>query len=138
MAEEAKTPASASVRSDDKVAPARGPPPSAARQKTYVVENGGILDFDTKKAILRLVMMEVGRTVTATTSGPDGEEVGRPVTGPDGEEVTRPVILVNQTTREVSVHLDNIDNPDVILHIYNIVSNRRATLNEPANSGKRG
>jgi hypothetical protein len=93
--------------------PAREPPPSAARQKTFVVENG---------AILRLVMMEVGKTVTVATA--------------EGEEV-RPVILENQTTGEVSVHLDNIDNPDVILHIYNIVSNRRASLNEPANSSKR-
>ena len=102
--------------------PAREPPPSAARQKTFVVENGAILDRDTKKAILRLVMMEVGKTVAVATA--------------EGEEV-RPAILENQTTGEVSVHLDNIDNPDVILHIYNIVSNRRASLNEPANGSKR-
>ena len=69
------------------------------------------------------MMMEVGRTVTVTPA--------------DGGEEVRPVILENQTTGEVSVHLDNIDNPDVILHIYNIVSNRRASLNEPANSSKR-
>jgi hypothetical protein len=100
--------------------PAREPPPSAARQKTFAAENGAILDNDTKQAILRLVMMEVGKTVTTA----------------EGEEV-RPVILENQTTGEVSVHLDNIDNPDVIRHIYNIVSNRRASLNEPANSSKR-
>jgi hypothetical protein len=99
--------------------PAREPPPSAARQKTFVVENGAILDRDTKKAILRLVMMEVGKTV-ATAEG----------------EGVRPVILENRTTGEVSVHLDNIDNLDVILHIYNIVSNRRASLNKPANSSK--
>lgn len=120
MAEEAKTPAPR-PRGED--VPARESPPSAFRQMTYVVENGGILDRDTKKAILRLVMMEVGKTVTAT--------------GPDGEEVTRRVILENRTTGEVSINLDNIDNPDVILHLYNIVSNRRTALNEPANSGKR-
>jgi hypothetical protein len=100
----------------------REPPPSASRQKTFVVENAAILDQDTKKAILRLVMMEVGKTNTVATA--------------EGTEV-RPVILENRTTGAVSIHLDNIDNPDVILHIYNIVSNRRASLNEPANSSKR-
>lgn len=104
--------------------PARESPPTTSRQKTFVVENGAILDPDTKRAILRIVMMEVGKTATATTA--------------DGKEEVRPIILENQTTRELSVHLDNIDNPDVLLHIYNIVNNRRASLNEPANVSKRG
>ena len=56
--------------------PAREPPPSAARQKAFIIENGAILDRDTKKAILRLVIMEVGMTATFATA--EGEEV-RPV-----------------------------------------------------------
>lgn len=115
MAEKKKDP----VVADE--SPARKPP-TAARQKTFVVENGAILDRDTKKAILRLVLQEVGKAVTVATA--------------EGEEV-HPVILENQTTGEVSVNLDNINNPDVIVHIYNIVSNRRAALNEPADSSKR-
>lgn len=88
-----------------------------------MVENGGILDRDTKKAILRLVLMEVGSTATGFDTA--------------GKVEVRPVILENRTSGEVSVHMDNIDNPDVVLHIYNIVSNRRAALNEPANGSKR-
>ncbi|GFR88932.1 hypothetical protein ElyMa_002530000 [Elysia marginata] len=101
----------------------RGLPPSVSRQKTYVVENGGILDHDTKKAVLRIVMMEVGTEVTSSEPG--------------GKKTSRPVVLENQTTGEVSIHLDNIDNPDVINHIYNIVNTRRASLDEPANCSKR-
>lgn len=97
-------------------------PPPIDRQKTYVVENGQILDLDTKKAILRLVMMEIGKTAVVEDSA---------------GAVSRPVVLEKQSTGEVSIHLDHIDNPEVILHIYNIVKNRRAQLDEPANSFKR-
>lgn len=100
-------------------------PPTVARQKAFVVENGGILDRDTQKAILHLVMMEVGRTVTAA----------KDYYGKTPE--VRPVVLENQTTGEVSINLDNINNPEVLLHIHNIVSNRRASLNKPANGVKR-
>jgi len=120
---ELKTPGPSDVPVPAEQGDIREPPPSISRQKTFVVENGGILDRDTKKAILRLVMMEIGKTTTVVDAA--------------GEEEIRPVVLENQTTGEVSVHLDNIENPDVVLHIYNIVSNRRASLNEPANSGKR-
>jgi hypothetical protein len=81
--------------------------PSMARQKTFIVENGALLDFETKKSILSIVMMEVG----------------------DG------VLLENETTRELSVNLDQIDNAEVILHVYNIVRNRRESLNRPAHDG---
>ena len=106
----------------------RAPPPPVSRQRTYIVENAGILDDDTKKAVLRLVMMEVGQIA---------DTGGKAIVGPDGEKATRTVVLENGTTGEVSIHLDHIDDEDVILHIYNIVSNRRASLNEPANVGKR-
>jgi hypothetical protein len=96
----------------------RGPPPPS-RQKSYIVENAGILDPDTKKTILRIVMMEVGKFGGARAS-----------------QTPRPVVLENGTTGEISIHLDHIDNAEVVLHIYNIVSNRRAALNEPAHAGK--
>ena len=99
------------------------PPPPISRQKTFIVENADILDTDIKKAILRITIMEVGREVV--------------VKGSDGEIVqTKPVIMENVTTREVSINLDNIDKPEVVLHIYNIISNRRVSLNEPVHGGK--
>lgn len=98
--------------------PAAGAPPSKFRQKTFIAENGGILDDKAKKAILRLVMMEVGKAVTVRDEDGNAEEV-------------RPVVLEQGATGEVSIHLDNIDNEEVLLHIYNIVANRRATLSEP-------
>jgi hypothetical protein len=98
---------------------ARGAPP-LGRQKSFIVENAGILDSETKKAMLRLVMMEIGRMA------PGGGE------GLGGEPAPRPVVLEQGATKEVSIDLDNIDNPEVILQLYNIVNNRRASLNEPA------
>ena len=92
-------------------------PPSLSRQKGFIVENADILNAETMKAILRIVMMEVGKE---TVIRRDGRVVQ-----------TSPVILENSVTREVSISLDNIENPEVIRHIYNIVNNRRASLNEP-------
>lgn len=88
-------------------------PPSETRQKTFVVENAEILDNETQLTILRLVMMEVGR----------GSGAG-------------PVVLEHGATGLVSINLDNIPNPDVIRHIYNIVRVRRAALDEPAHCGR--
>lgn len=93
-------------------------PPTVARQKDFIIENSQILDEKLKMAILRLVMMEVGKTATI-----------------DGVE--RPVVLENRTTRELSIDFDAIANPEVILHIYNIVDNRRRSLDEPAQSNTR-
>jgi hypothetical protein len=90
---------------------ASAPPPSLARQKTYIVENGDILNLATRKSILRIVLMDIGNSAADEQC----------------------VIIKNQASADVSLNLDNIDNPDVILHIFNIVSNRRASLNEPAN-----
>lgn len=98
----------------------RPPPPSIDRQKEFIVENADNLDINTKKAILRVVMLEVGETgeVTDTESA-------------SGKRVV-PVVLENKASQEVSISLNNIENAEVILHIYNIVYNRRAALNEPA------
>ena len=93
--------------------------PSLSRQKSYIIENESILDHNTKIAILGIVIMEVGPTTMA-----------------NDEKISHPIILENQTTKEVSINLDNIDNVEVIRHIYNIVSNRRALLSEPANYTK--
>ena len=89
----------------------KAPPPSLARQKTYIVENGDILNLATRKSILRIVLMDIGKSAA-------------------DEQF---VIIKNQASADVSLNLDKIDNPDVVLHIFNIVSNRRASLNEPAN-----
>ncbi len=92
-------------------------PPPISRQKTFIVENANILDFKTKKTILSLVMMEVGRVATSAV--------------PAGGVVARQVVIENGTTSELSINLDNIDKPEVLLHIYNIVSGRRAALSAP-------
>ena len=105
------------AENDPSEAPARGAPP-LGRQKSFIVENAGILDCETKKAILRLVMMEIGRVA------PGGGDGG-------GEPEARPVVLEQGATKEVSIDLDNIDNPEVVLQLYNIVNNRRASLMEP-------
>ena len=82
-------------------------PPSTERQKRYIAENGRLLDHETKKTILELIMMEEGKRV----------------------------LLENETTRYLSVDLDRIQNAEVILHLYNIVHNRRECLNRPAHDG---
>ena len=91
--------------------------PPMSRQKAFIVENAGILDVETKKAILRYVMMEVGRAAPCR----DG-----------GEPELRPVVLEQGVTKEISIDLDNIDSAEVVQTLFNIVSNRRASLNEPA------
>jgi hypothetical protein len=97
-----------------------GPPrdnnvPSLSRQKSFIIENTEILDRDTKLTILRLIMLEIGPSALGSA---------------------RAVILEHGATREISINLDNVDNEEVILQIYNIVSIRRASLNEPRTTGK--
>lgn len=86
----------------------REPPkgmPGLDRQKAFIVENAFLLNLETKKSILRIVMMEVGDSVLI--------DVGR---------------------REVDVDLDGLAslNPEVLGHIYNIIRARLALLNQPA------
>lgn len=91
--------------------------PSLSRQKSTIAESGDILNHDTRVTILRIVMMEVGES--AMIEGPDGP-------------VKVPVVLKNQSSREVSINVDNIPNEEVIAQLYNLVTNRRAALSEPA------
>ena len=83
--------------------------PSIGRQKSFIIENAGILNRETKLAILSIVMMEIGPTVLMETGG----------------------------TREVDIDLDAVvaANEEVIGHIYNIVRARLETLNQPARAG---
>ena len=94
------------------------PVPSFESQKTYIVDNASILDKETRKSILCLVMREIGQTVER-----------------DGE--TRNVVLVNKETNSPSINLEEIDNEEVILHVYNIVKHRRTVLSEPARGARR-
>lgn len=91
-------------------------PPPFGRQKSFIVENSALLDRESKKAILSLIMMEIGLR-------PGG-----------GCAEARPVILENRVTGEVTIDLDGIESSEVILRLYNIVNGRRAVLNEPARS----
>ena len=79
---------------------------STARKKKFIVENAGILNKEIKVTILSLVMMEVGSSV----------------------------IMETNTKKEVDINLDVLEtkNIEVLNHIYNIVSKRLDTLNQPA------
>ena len=81
--------------------------PSISQQKAFIVENAGILNRETKLAILSIVMMEIG---------------------PGG------VIMETGAAKEVDIDLDAAAaiNEDVIAHIYNIVLTRREALSQPA------
>jgi hypothetical protein len=101
---------SAAARGRPEVGPSGGPSgaaaPSIGQQKTFIIENAGILNRETKLAILAIVMMEIGPGVIMETGG----------------------------TREIDVDLDAVTlaNEEVIAHIYNIVLTRREALNQPA------
>jgi hypothetical protein len=86
--------------------------PSASRQKTFIVENAGVLNRETKLAILSIVMMEIGPGV-ATETGSLG-------------------------AKEVDIDLDAVTdkNEEVLGHIYNIVRARLESLNLPARAGQ--
>jgi hypothetical protein len=98
----------------------RPPPPPHHRQKTFIVDNAGILDAQTKKTIVQHVAKRLG-----------GKDCV--VRASDGTVMrTAPVIFESSGAKGVSINLDNIEDPAVILHIYNLVYNRRASLSEPA------
>ena len=86
--------------------------PSIGQQKTFIVENAGILNRETKLAILSIVMMEIGPSVVMETGG----------------------------TKEVDIDLDAVTeaNEEVLHHIYNIVQMRREALSQPAGSQPSG
>jgi hypothetical protein len=88
--------------------------PSTGRQKTFIVENSKFLNRESARAIMSIVMMEVGASVVAETRR--------------GHEV------------ELDVDLDAVAdvNEEVIGHIYNIVRARLATLSHPACAARGG
>jgi hypothetical protein len=79
--------------------------PSLSKQKSFIVENAGILNRETKLAILRIVMQEVGDEAVMENSG----------------------------TKEVDINLDICAsaNEDVVRHVYNMVRARLDSLNQP-------
>ena len=89
--------------------------PSIDQQKTFIIQNSGILNRDTQLIILSLVMMEVGATVSTPTG-------------------VRNIIMATGGGREVDIDLDAIAeaNGEVLSHIYNIVHTRREALSIPA------
>jgi hypothetical protein len=86
--------------------------PSIGQQKTFIVENAGILNRETKLAIIAIVMMEIGPSVVMETGG----------------------------IKEVDINLDAVAeaNEEVLYHIYNIVQTRREALSQPAGSQPSG
>ena len=84
--------------------------PTPARQRRYIVEsaNAGMLDHATKRAIVNIVMMEIGESA----------------------------LIKNKASGDLSIDLDQIENIEVIQHIYNIVCNRREILNRPVHDGR--
>lgn len=86
--------------------PGRTPLPSVSRQKSYIIDQSGILDRKTKLAILSLVMMEIGQAAVRETG----------------------------VARDVDVDLDVVceTNEEVLGHIYNIMRARLASLSLPA------
>lgn len=79
--------------------------PSLAKQKSFITDNAGNLNRETKIAILRIVTMEVGDAAVAESSN----------------------------GRDVDVNLDRCAelNEDVVRHIYNMVRSRLDVLNQP-------
>jgi hypothetical protein len=80
--------------------------PSISQQKAFIVENASILNKETQRIILYIVMMEIGTSVIM--------EVG--------------------SAREIDINLDAVaqKNKEVFTHIYNIVHTRRLALSQPA------
>lgn len=85
--------------------------PSISRQKSYILEHAGVLNPATKKTILSIVMMEIGK---------------------------KSAILETGGTKEVDIDLDAVASMDetVLGYIYNIVKARLETLNQPARAGE--
>lgn len=80
------------------------------RKKTFIVENTGILNRDTKLTILSIIMMEIGQSVIMETN-----------------------------KKEININLDLLEtkNIEVLNHIYNIVKKRLDILNQPVKNNSR-
>lgn len=81
--------------------------PGVLQQKAYIIANATVLNDDSRRAILKIVMMEIGPTVILKTKS------------------ARP---------EVDIDLDMVAeiNEEVLGHIYNVVQARLNALNRPA------
>ena len=84
--------------------------PCIAKQKKDIIGSAGILNRETKLAILNLVMMEIGPEAIMNSGG----------------------------SNSVDINLDTIEilNKDIICHIYNIIKARIAALSVPAKINK--
>jgi hypothetical protein len=82
--------------------------PSPARQKSFIIENAGILDSSTKRAIIAVVMLEVGET---------------------------PFV---ETRDSLDIDLDFVASAseDVLRHVFNIVRARLEALGQPATGAR--
>lgn len=84
--------------------------PCISKQKKVIIESAGILNKETKLAILNLVMMDIGTEAIMNSGG----------------------------SNMVDINLDTIENinKEIIWHIYNIVKARIATLSVPVKGTK--
>lgn len=84
--------------------------PCISKQKKVIIESAGILNKETKLAILNLVMMDIGTEAIMNSGG----------------------------SNTVDINLDTIENinKEIIWHIYNIVKARIATLSVPVKGTK--
>jgi len=89
--------------------PPRASLPSTSRQKSFIVENSGILNLAAKRSILSIVMMEIGPSVVLESGG----------------------------AQETNIDLDAVGdtNEEVLAHIYNIAWARLQAMNQPARAG---
>ena len=83
--------------------------PNLNSQKTFIIENSNILNREIKIAILSIIMMEIGPSVIMDS-------------------------VKSKESKGININLDAIGelNPDILIHIYNIVKTRIDTLNQPA------
>ncbi len=103
-----------------------GDVPSIERQKQFIAENGNNIDYNTRVSILRLLMHEFDIAVP-----PDGAASGAP---PGSSDALPGAGLVTETRTGTDVDLNAVGaaNPEVLLHVYNIVRARIDALKHPA------
>ena len=84
--------------------------PCVSKQKKVIIESAGILNRETKLAILNLVMMDIGANAIMNSGG----------------------------SNTVDINLDTIENinKEIIWHIYNIIKARIAALSVPVKGTK--
>jgi len=80
--------------------------PSLFKQKNFITENASLLNSESKKAILSIVLLEIGDEV----------------------------IMKSMNKNNIDINLDLVEDKNklTITHIYNIVSARIENLKNPA------